>query len=55
MTVAAAETEGERGALRTDIAIVGTVSAAHFCSHFYQFTRASRPNTASASPSSASS
>jgi FSR family fosmidomycin resistance protein-like MFS transporter len=38
MTAASVDTSGARGALRTDIAVVGTVSAAHFCSHFYQFT-----------------
>jgi FSR family fosmidomycin resistance protein-like MFS transporter len=37
MAVTSVET-GERGALGRDIAVVGTVSAAHFCSHFYQFT-----------------
>src|SRR5260370_40607126 len=30
--------EAEQVDLRRDIAIVGTISAAHFCSHFYQFT-----------------
>lgn len=38
MAVAALRQEAEQADLGRDVAIVGTVSAAHFCSHFYQFT-----------------
>jgi MFS transporter, FSR family, fosmidomycin resistance protein len=38
MTIARVRQEGASGDLGRDAAIVGTVSAAHFCSHFYQFT-----------------
>jgi MFS transporter, FSR family, fosmidomycin resistance protein len=38
MTIARVREEGASGDLARDVAIVGTVSAAHFCSHFYQFT-----------------
>ncbi len=38
MTVTSAVAIDGRGALGRDIAVVGTVSAAHFWSHFYQFT-----------------
>ncbi len=38
MALAELRHEAEQGDLGRDIAIVGTISAAHFCSHFYQFT-----------------
>jgi len=38
MAVADLRREAQEGDLRRDVAIVGTISAAHFCSHFYQFT-----------------
>jgi MFS transporter, FSR family, fosmidomycin resistance protein len=38
MAVADLRGEAEQGDLGRDAAIVGTISAAHFCSHFYQFT-----------------
>lgn len=38
MAVADLRGEAEQGNLGRDVAIVGTISAAHFCSHFYQFT-----------------
>jgi FSR family fosmidomycin resistance protein-like MFS transporter len=38
MALAELRHEAEEGDLGRDIAIVGTISAAHFCSHFYQFT-----------------
>jgi MFS family permease len=38
MALAELRQEAEQGDLGRDIAIVGTISAAHFCSHFYQFT-----------------
>ena len=38
MAVAELRNEAEGGNLGRDVAIVGTISAAHFCSHFYQFT-----------------
>src|SRR5260370_23131161 len=38
MVLAETRSGAARGALRTDVAVVGTVSAAHFWSHFYQFT-----------------
>jgi MFS family permease len=38
MSVTSAVAVGERGTLGRDIAVVGTVSAAHFWSHFFQFT-----------------
>jgi predicted MFS family arabinose efflux permease len=38
MAIADARTGEARGELSRDIAVVGTVSAAHFWSHFYQFT-----------------
>jgi len=38
MAVAALRQEAEQADLGRDVAVVGTVSAAHFCSHFYQFT-----------------
>jgi FSR family fosmidomycin resistance protein-like MFS transporter len=38
MAVAELRHEAEGGDLGRDVAIVGTISAAHFCSHFYQFT-----------------
>ena len=38
MAIAELRDEAEGGDLGRDVAIVGTISAAHFCSHFYQFT-----------------
>jgi len=38
MAVADLRREAQEGDLGRDVAIVGTISAAHFCSHFYQFT-----------------
>jgi MFS transporter, FSR family, fosmidomycin resistance protein len=38
MAVADLRGEAGQGDLGRDAAIVGTISAAHFCSHFYQFT-----------------
>jgi MFS family permease len=38
MAVACIRQEAEQADLGRDVAIVGTISAAHFCSHFYQFT-----------------
>jgi MFS transporter, FSR family, fosmidomycin resistance protein len=38
MAVAELEHEVEPSDLGRDVAIVATISAAHFCSHFYQFT-----------------
>src|SRR4051812_1232929 len=38
MAVAELRHEAEHGDLKRDVAVVGTISAAHFCSHFYQFT-----------------
>jgi MFS transporter, FSR family, fosmidomycin resistance protein len=38
MAVAELRHQAEGGDLGRDVAIVGTISAAHFCSHFYQFT-----------------
>jgi MFS transporter, FSR family, fosmidomycin resistance protein len=38
MAVADLRSEARQGDLGRDAAIVGTISAAHFCSHFYQFT-----------------
>src|SRR5690348_18272630 len=38
MSVTSAVAVGERSTLGRDVAVVGTVSAAHFWSHFFQFT-----------------
>src|SRR5260370_3088802 len=38
MAVADLPGETEQADLGRDVVIVGTISAAHFCSHFYQFT-----------------